>query len=147
VIAPLIKSTCSCERITHGGVLFLLTRSVEHVNIIRDLFLYEVAIMELKAHVQMLVDLNPLYIKPEMGQGLTLLLETAIDQSQTLKKHEFLVDLLNVTCLMSFIFHGRSALLPLRALVGHVLAECPKAKDLFVQALTESCSELRNALL
>jgi hypothetical protein len=103
--------------------------------------------MELKAHVQMLVDLNPLCINPEMGESLTMLLETAIDQSQTLKKHELLVDLLNVTCLMSFIFHGRAALLPLRALVGHVLAECPRAKDAFAQALMESCPELKNALL
>jgi hypothetical protein len=103
--------------------------------------------MELKAHVQMLVDLNPLSINPEMGQGLTLLLQSAINVSRTSMEHELLVDLLNVTCLMSFIFHGRAALLPLRALVGHVLAECPKAKDLFVQALTKSCPELRNALL
>lgn len=102
--------------------------------------------MELKAHVQMLVDLNPLYINPTMGEGLTMLIELAINESRVSKKHEFLVDLLNVTCLMSYIFHSRAALLPLRALVGHVLAECPHAKDAFHQSLAFSCLELKNAL-
>jgi hypothetical protein len=107
----------------------------------------QVAIMELKAHVQMLVDLNPQYINLEMGESLTMLLQAAINESRVSKKYELLVDLLNVTCLMSFIFHGRAALLPLRALVGHVLAEYPKAKDPFTHALMESCPELKNALL
>lgn len=102
--------------------------------------------MELKAHVQMLVDLNPLYINNYMGEGLTMLFGMAISESRTTKDHEFLVTLLNVTCLMTFIFHGRAALLPLRALVAHVLAVCPHAKDGFTRSLAFSCLELKNAL-
>ncbi len=102
--------------------------------------------MELKAHVQMLVDLNPLYMSHKTGGSLTRLLEIGIFESQIFKKHEFLVDLLHVACLLVFTFHGRTALFPLRALVSHVLALCPQAKDNFAQALTASCPELKNAL-
>lgn len=103
--------------------------------------------MELKAHVQILVDLDPFYISNKTGESLTRLLEIGITESKLFKQHEFLVDLLNVACVLVFTFHRRKALFPLRALVSHVLAECPQSKDSFTHALTMSCPELKNALL
>lgn len=102
--------------------------------------------MELRAHMQLLVNLDPFYISEKRGESFTRLFEIAIFEAKVFRKHELLVDLLHVVCLLVFMYHGQTALLPLRALVSHVLAECPKAKDVFIQALANSHLELKNAL-
>lgn len=103
--------------------------------------------MKLGVHIQLLVNLDPFYISEKRGESFTRLFEIAIFESKVFGMHVFLADLLHVMCLLVFIYHGQKALLPLRALVGHVLAECPKAKDMFMRELEKSCPEFKNALL
>lgn len=102
--------------------------------------------MDLRLHVQRLVDLNPLLKNNKISENLPALFDIAINDSQTRGEYEFLTTLLLFLCLMTYIAHGRYALLPLRALVGHLLLLCPGAKDLFLLKLTASCPELKNAL-
>lgn len=102
--------------------------------------------MDLRPHIEQLVDRNPLFVNNAIGQNLPALFEIAMHDSQRRGEHEFLKTLLLFLCLMTYISHKEYALLPLRALVGHVLALCPDVKESFDKALRESCPRLHTAL-
>lgn len=102
--------------------------------------------MDLGKHIQQLVDRNPFWENQPLARQLPELFEIAIQDSQIRGDHAFLKTLLVLLCLRTYIAHGVYALLPLRALVGHVFARCPNARETFDKALQKSCLRLHLAL-